>query len=191
MYIYKIYIEEAFDVFLIPCDFWPHPFRWKRCYYEIISVRPFVRLARCRFRIAAAKTPFHSKSNLLEWGSYQIRKIVGCAYAGNTGNGFPAIGITNPRCRGKRSRHPGACATRNFACLVRGPLGQKIDSRTSMTPYINSRRVDSTPIKFIGIFRDRRCAISLGQLDIGAPYDRAPHLENAATQKFPGRFTPN
>ena len=75
------------------------------------------------------------------WASYQIRKIAGCACAGNAGNVFPATA-------GKRSRHasrhvrdaravmhagianyrfplksvlgenvpgiPGACATRNF-----------------------------------------------------------------------------
>ena len=39
--------------------------------------------------------------------SYQIRKIAGCACAGNAGN-FPGI--------------PGVCATGNFTYLVRGPL---------------------------------------------------------------------
>ena len=40
----------------------------------------------------------------LLWASYQIRKIAGCACAGNAGNVFPGI--------------PGACATRNFTYLV-------------------------------------------------------------------------
>ena len=82
------------------------------------------------------------------WASYQIRKIAGCACAGNAGNVFPATA-------GKRSRHalrhvrdaravmhtgianwrfplnsaagenvpgiPGVCAPRNFTYLVRGP----------------------------------------------------------------------
>ena len=43
----------------------------------------------------------------LLWASYQIRKIAGCACAGNAGNVFPG--------------NPGACATRNFTYLVRGP----------------------------------------------------------------------
>ena len=54
------------------------------------------------------------------WASYQIRKIAGCACAGDAGNGFTAtdfkgnrllaravmhVGIVNPQWRGKRSRH--------------------------------------------------------------------------------------
>ena len=63
----------------------------------------------------------------LPWVSYQIRKIAGCACAGNAGHVFPHrrlqwksrhasrhvrharavmhVGIAYPRCRGKHSRH--------------------------------------------------------------------------------------
>ena len=45
----------------------------------------------------------------IPWASYQIRKISGCACTGNTGSVSP-----------KRSRIPGACATRNYTYLARG-----------------------------------------------------------------------
>ena len=50
---------------------------------------------------------------VLVWTSCQIRKIVGCACAGNAG-------ITYPRWRGKRSRHSRRMRTRNFTYLARG-----------------------------------------------------------------------
>ena len=78
-----------------------------------------------------------------QWASYQIRKIAGCACAGNAGNVFPRcqfqrkplvsdpavhharavmhVGIAYLRWRGKRSRHSGRMRTRNFAYLARGP----------------------------------------------------------------------
>ena len=49
--------------------------------------------------------------SVFTWASYQIRKIVGCACAGNAGNVFPRrravmhVGIAHLRWRGKRSRH--------------------------------------------------------------------------------------
>ena len=49
---------------------------------------------------------------MVQWASYQIRKIAGCACAGNAGEiggGENVPGI------------PGACATRNFAYMVRDP----------------------------------------------------------------------
>ena len=82
------------------------------------------------------------------WASYQIRKLVGCACAGNAWNIFPATaGLAIPTCitaRACRTCHdacrnrlltvsfevggreivpgiPGACATRNFTQMVRGP----------------------------------------------------------------------
>ena len=58
----------------------------------------------------------------LRWGSceeasYQIRKIAGCACAGNVGNVFPVTDFKRKNVPGI----PGACATRNVAYLVRGP----------------------------------------------------------------------
>ena len=79
--------------------------------------------------------------------SYQIRKIAGCACAGNAGNVFPRhrlqwkplvsdpgmhhgvrdaravmhVRIAYPRWRGKRSRHYRRMRTRNFTYLARGP----------------------------------------------------------------------
>ena len=82
------------------------------------------------------------------WASYQIRKIAGYACAGNTGNVFPATDLKRkplvsdpgmhhstcathvPWCMsGSLTRYgggnvpgiPGACSTRNFVYLVRGP----------------------------------------------------------------------
>ena len=84
----------------------------------------------------------------VQWASYQIRKIAGCACAGNTGNVFPrrqfqrkplvsdpgmhhGTCVTHvPWCMsgsltcgdgGKRSRHSRRMRTRNFAYLARGP----------------------------------------------------------------------
>ena len=85
----------------------------------------------------------------IPWASYQIRKIAGCACAGNIGNVFSAHRlqrkplVSNPgmhhgtcvthvpwcmsgslTCGGGENVPgiPGACATRNFTFLVRGPL---------------------------------------------------------------------
>ena len=82
------------------------------------------------------------------WASCQIRKIAGCACAGNAGNAFSPpptsketaskrsrhasrhvrharavmhVGIAYPRWRGKRSRHSRRMRTRNYTYLVRGP----------------------------------------------------------------------
>ena len=86
--------------------------------------------------------------NRLAWASCQIRKrVAGCACAGNAGNTFPSQRISDPdmhhgtcvthvpRCmpgsltsgflwsqwRGNVPDIPGACATRHFTYLVRGP----------------------------------------------------------------------
>ena len=47
------------------------------------------------------------------WASYQIHKIARWACAGNAGNVFPTTG--------GGENVPGACATRNFTYLARGP----------------------------------------------------------------------
>ena len=87
------------------------------------------------------------------WASYQIRKIAGCACAGNAGNVFPCRqfqrkplvsdpGMHHSTCvphvpwcmsgsltcgnGGKRSRHSRRMRTRNFAYLARGPLPEPV-----------------------------------------------------------------
>ena len=50
------------------------------------------------YRIMAVNTEMIRVITVLLWASYQIRKIAGCACAGNAGNVFPATA-------GKRSRH--------------------------------------------------------------------------------------
>ena len=84
---------------------------------------------------------------IVQWASYQIRKIAGCACAGNAGNVFSRrrlqrkplvsdpgmrharsvmhVGIAYPRWRGKRSRHSRRRRTRNFTYLVRGPWSSR------------------------------------------------------------------
>ena len=93
------------------------------------------------------------KTQLHAWASYQVRKIAGCAWAGNAGNVFPATDfkwngyLAIPACiRARASRTcrdacresltwsgggnvsgiPGACATCNFAQPVRGPLKKPV-----------------------------------------------------------------
>ena len=85
----------------------------------------------------------------LQWASYQIRKIAGYACAGNAGNVFPRRWFQRKPLVSDPGMHhgtcvthvswcmsgsltcgdgenvpgiPGACATRNFTYLVRGPL---------------------------------------------------------------------
>ena len=92
---------------------------------------------------------FFTPGTVIWWASCQIRKIVGCACAGNAGNVFPATDFKRktlvsdtgmhhvtcvthvPWCMSGSLTHgdeendpgiPGACATRNFTYLVRGPL---------------------------------------------------------------------
>ena len=70
------------------------------------------------------------------WASYQIRKVAGCACAGNAGNVFPRrrlqkkplvsdpgmhVGIAYSRWCGKRSRHSRRMRTRNFTYMARDP----------------------------------------------------------------------
>ena len=96
------------------------------------------------------------------WTSYQIRKITGCTCAGDAGNVSPPpwdIDRDVPWCmpgsltsgllwsmwQGKRSGYPGACETRNFAYLVRGPLmAQKVPQllppRFSVSPNLQQHR---------------------------------------------------
>ena len=74
---------------------------------------------------------------ITQWASYQIRKIVGCACTGNTGNVFPTTAGSRSRhasrhvrdvavsfevgWRGKRSRHSRRMRSPQFSYLARGP----------------------------------------------------------------------
>ena len=86
------------------------------------------------------------------WASYQMRKIAGCACAGNAGNVFPAtdfkgnrylgsrhasrhvrnaravihVGIVNPQWQGDVLGIPGAYATCNCMYLARGPRDSEL-----------------------------------------------------------------
>ena len=89
-----------------------------------------------------------SRLYILQWASYQIRKIAGCACAGMPGMFSPTLRVSDPDMHhGTCVMHvpwcmsgslsdgflwsrwggenvpgtPGACATRNFTYLVRGP----------------------------------------------------------------------
>ena len=89
--------------------------------------------------------------NLIPWASYQIRKIAGCACAGNTGIISPPPRVSDPDMhQGMCVTHvpwcmagrylafsfgvggrenvlgvPGICATHNFTYLARGPLSRR------------------------------------------------------------------
>ena len=107
----------------------------------------------------------------LAWASYQIRKLVGCAFVANAGNVFPRHRIQRKRLvsdpgvhhgkyvvtwcmsgsltRGGGENVPGipcACATRNVAYLARGPLLTPMSTllTTSLSP---AHRLMSTPAK--------------------------------------------
>ena len=93
------------------------------------------------------------------WASYQIRKIVGCACAVNVGNVFPRRWLQRkPLVSGPDMHHgtcvthvpwctsesltrgggenvpgiPGACATRKFTYLVRGPWSEKRQAQVAV-----------------------------------------------------------
>ena len=105
-------------------------------------------------------------SPIPRWVSYQIRKIGVCACAGNAGNIFPSHrGSANPTCITARAwctchdacrnrklaicfevgvggnvpSIPGACATRNFTYLVRGPWHNAMLRNKSIVTYSAAR----------------------------------------------------
>ena len=57
--------------------------------------------------------------NAFPWASYQIRKIVGCAYIGNEGNVFPATDFKGTASYSYPSMHHGTCATHMPWCMPR------------------------------------------------------------------------
>ena len=121
-----------------------------KLYYE---KQPIWFALRCRdCKISNVSLLFHSDNTMWSpWASCQIPEIAGCACAGNAGNVFPVAELyrkplfSNPGMhRGTCGTHvpwcmpgsltrgggenvpgiPGACATRNFTYLVRGPWVQ-------------------------------------------------------------------
>ena len=98
-----------------------------------------------------------SIQNHWAWASCQIRKIAGCACAGNDGNVFPPPRVSDPdmhygtcvthvpwcmpgsltsgfigsRRRGKRSRHSRRMRNHNFTYLTRGPLSGTCQLQTN------------------------------------------------------------
>ena len=103
----------------------------------------------------------------LLWASYQIRKIAGCACTGNAGNVFPrhrlqrkpsdpdmqhGTCVTHVPCCMSGSQTPGggenvpgipgACATRNFPYLTRGPLhGVSAEAREGYSNQCPTRTI--------------------------------------------------
>ena len=107
-------------------------------------------------------TPAHQWfGGVISWASYQIRKIAGCACAGNAGNVFPPptsketaravmhVGIANRRWRGKRSRHSQRMRNSQFYVSSKRPISNAkwycssptMDaSCTDLRPHENSFR---------------------------------------------------
>ena len=97
-----------------------------------------------------------SEKRMKLWASYQIRKIAGCACAGNAGNVLPArrlqrkplvcdpvmrdaravmhVGIANPRWRGKRSRHTWRMRNPQVSVSGKRPMG------TAMEGFVSTLR---------------------------------------------------
>ena len=59
--------------------------------------------------------PYHS--GLLQWASYQIRKIAGCACAGNAGNVFPRRQFQTKPLFSDPGMHHGTCVTHVPWCM--------------------------------------------------------------------------
>ena len=59
----------------------------------------------------------HNNSWALKWASYQIRKIAGCACAGNAGNVFPRRRFQRKPIVGDPGMHHGTCVTHVPWCM--------------------------------------------------------------------------
>ena len=105
---------------------------------------------------------------MISWASYQIRKIAGCACAGNAGNVFPRHRLQRkplvsdpdmhhgtcvthvPWCMsGSLTRGggenvpgiPGACANLNLTYLARGPLIETVDAKSGYHLTVSYRHL--------------------------------------------------
>ena len=63
----------------------------------------------------SADVPYHASA--LAWTSYQIRKIVGCACAGNAGNVFPCCRLQRKLLVSDPGMHHGTCITHVPWCM--------------------------------------------------------------------------
>ena len=59
------------------------------------------------------------RSTLVQWASYQIRKIAGCACAGNAGNVFPRRRFQRKPLVSDPGMHHGTCVTHVPWCMSR------------------------------------------------------------------------
>ena len=62
-------------------------------------------------------SPRHSLSGFRAWASYQIRKIAGCACAGNAGNVFPRRRFQRKPLVSDPGMHHGTCVTHVPWCM--------------------------------------------------------------------------
>ena len=74
-----------------------------------------IHVAKMGTREIGHDTDNHPPTNVTAWASCQIRKIAGCACAGNAGNVLPQPGVSDP------DMHHGKCATHVSWCMP-GPL---------------------------------------------------------------------
>ena len=115
--------------------------------------------------LRAVWVPITPQKHVCTWASCQIRKIAGCACAGNAWNVFPAtnfkgnrhasrhvhharavihIGIANPRGRGKRSRHSRRKRNPQFLVSGKRPIETKDDVTWSLTkPWFNISKINA------------------------------------------------
>ena len=121
------------------------------------------------------------------WASYQLRKIAGCAYAGNAGNVFPchrrqrkplvsdpdmhhgtcvahvswcmSVSLTRGG-MGNVPVIPGACANLNFTYLSRGPWHNTSDVMEVLIPVPLMTDVYSGPMFCQQYFGEQPCCVS-------------------------------
>ena len=127
---------------------------WKQHIFLRISWVPMPWLFPSAHRQEPGQCPCRKRGVLVyvtliptQWASYQIRKIAGCACAGNAGNVSPRrrlqrktlvsdsvmhVGIAYPLRRGKHFRHSRRMRTRNSTYLARGPLDHTFRTLTEV-----------------------------------------------------------
>ena len=91
------------------------------CHYDIeetLSVKlPVVRNPECVSKINVFVSPEHRQTLHWPWASYQIRKIAGCACAGNAGNVFPRRRFQRKLLVSDPGMHHGTCVTHVPWCM--------------------------------------------------------------------------
>ena len=133
-------------------------------------------------------SPLFTNTSVL-WVSYQIRKIAGCAWAGNAGNVFPATDFKRkllasdpgmhhgtcvthaPWCMSGSLTHgdgenvpgiSGVCATHNFTYLIRGPWSDRSLAATVVSESLAN---------WHALYRRPQSCMTLSKLDL------LPHLQ--------------